>query len=120
MTTTTRAKFSLTADTSSLYRVSLAELVQLETTWRYFPSETIVEVRHAVARAEVRDTLEGASREVVSVRSADTIRASHEEPLTAPKYKKGFSCRPFILPLVVLLLLLAAAFLVLIFTPRIK
>lgn len=79
------------SDSVLLYRVRLADLVQLETL-RFIPSgDTLTVTRTARLSARFADTTKQTSTELHSSHSADTTKTAQWRPLTAESKKKGLA-----------------------------
>lgn len=81
------------ADTSSLIRVQLAELVALETVRTYHVADTTVTIRRGSMSKKTADTLVAASSALRSEVSAEDVKTRHTRPLTAESKKKGLAWR---------------------------
>lgn len=76
-----------------LYRVRLADLVQLETLRAYPTGDTITIIRTARLSARYADSTMQTSTELHSSHSADTTKTAQWHPLTAESKKKGLAWR---------------------------
>ena len=88
-----------------LYRVRLADLVQLETLRAYPSGDTLTIIRSARLSARLADTTQQTSTELHSSHSADTTKTAQWRPLTAESKKKGLAwlCPLFFLVCVIFL-----------------
>lgn len=76
-----------------LYRVRLADLVQLETLRAYPSGDTMTIIRTARLSARFADSTKQTSTELHSSHSADTTKTAQWHPLTAESKKKGLAWR---------------------------
>lgn len=76
-----------------LYRVRLADLVQLETLRAYPSGDTLTIIRTARLSARFADSTKQTSTELHSSQSADTTKTAQWRPLTAESKKKGLAWR---------------------------
>lgn len=76
-----------------LYRVRLADLVQLETLRAYPSGDTMTIIRTARLSARYADSTMQTSTELHSSHSADTTKTAQWRPLTAESKKKGLVWR---------------------------
>ena len=92
-TTSTHAELRQYSDRVQLFRVRLADLVQLETL-RFIPSgDTLTVTRTARLSARFADTTQQTTFELHSSHSADTTKTAQWHPLTAECKKKGLAWR---------------------------
>lgn len=97
-TTSTHAEVRHYSDSVLLYRVRLADLVQLETL-RFIPSgDTLTVTRTARLSARFADTTKQTSTELQASHSTDTTKTAQWHPLTAESKKKGLA---WLCPLIV-------------------
>lgn len=76
-----------------LYRVRLADLVQLETLRAYPSGDTMTIIHTARLSARYADSTMQTSTELHSSLSADTTQTAQWRPLTAESKKKGLAWR---------------------------
>lgn len=106
-TTSTHAELRHYSDSVQLFRVRLADLVQLETL-RFIPSgDTLTVTRTARLSARYADSTMQTSTELHSSHSADTTKTAQWHPLTAESKKKGLA---WLCPLVVSVCVIIFAF----------